>query len=159
MPLIELETWINAPPEICFDLSRSIDLHQLSTAKTREKAIAGVISGLIGSDETVTWEATHLGIRQRLTSKITQFERPFHFRDAQVKGAFSYFTHDHYFTDRENGTLMRDRFEYAAPFGLFGKAFGSLYLTGYLKGFLTDRNAIIKHCAESGEWRSFLSSI
>jgi ligand-binding SRPBCC domain-containing protein len=157
MPLIELETQINAPIEICFDLSRSIDLHQFSTAKTKEKAIAGVTSGLIGPDETVTWEATHLGIRQRLTSKITQFERPFHFRDEQMKGAFSYFAHDHHFSKRENGTLMKDRFEYAAPFGFVGKVFSSLYLTNYLKIFLTERNAAIKKYAESDAWQDLIN--
>ena len=81
MPKIELITSIRSTPEICFDLSRSIDLHQISTAKTNEKAIAGIITGLINLGETVTWEATHFGITQKLTSKITAFKRPFHFRD------------------------------------------------------------------------------
>lgn len=62
MPKIELTTEINAPIEICFDLSRSIDLHQLSTAKTNEKAIKGVTAGLIGPDESVTWEAVHFAL-------------------------------------------------------------------------------------------------
>lgn len=47
MPTIQLETIIDADIKICFDLSRSIDLHQISTAKTNEKAIAGVTAGLI----------------------------------------------------------------------------------------------------------------
>jgi len=38
MPQIELETIINSEIEICFDLSRSIDLHKISTAATKEKA-------------------------------------------------------------------------------------------------------------------------
>ena len=45
MPTIQLETIINADIKICFDLSRSIDLHQISTAKTNEKAIAGIRFG------------------------------------------------------------------------------------------------------------------
>ncbi|MFX8875810.1 hypothetical protein ABTM97_19785, partial [Acinetobacter baumannii] len=77
--------------EKCFDLARSIDLHQISTAETNEKAIAGKTNGLINLNETVTWEATHFGIRQKLTSKITKFDRPYHFRDEQVKGAFKCF--------------------------------------------------------------------
>lgn len=69
MPVIELETFIHADIGTCFDLSRSIDLHTLSTAKTKEKAIAGKISGLIGMNETVTWQATHFFVRQTFTSK------------------------------------------------------------------------------------------
>ena len=54
MPTIYLTIEINAPIERCFDLSRSIDLHTLSTSHTNEKAIAGVTSGLIGLNEEVT---------------------------------------------------------------------------------------------------------
>ena len=72
---------VEAVPERVFDLSRSIDLHVQSTGNTGEKAIAGCTSGLIELGESVTWEATHFGIRQRLTSKITAFERPRFFVD------------------------------------------------------------------------------
>lgn len=76
MPEIELRTEINAKKEIVFDLSRSIDLHKISTHQTKEQAIAGKTSGLIGLDESVTWRAKHFGIYQTLTSKITEFDPP-----------------------------------------------------------------------------------
>ena len=38
MPQIELQTIINSKIEICFDLSRSIDLYKIWTAATKEKA-------------------------------------------------------------------------------------------------------------------------
>jgi len=41
MPAIYLETQIKSTVEVCFDLSRNIDFHQISTAETNEKAIAG----------------------------------------------------------------------------------------------------------------------
>lgn len=83
MPLIILETIINADIETCFDLSRSIDLHKISTAKTKETVVDGITKGLISYNEFVTWEAVHFGIKQRLTSKITAYKRPFHFCDEQ----------------------------------------------------------------------------
>ncbi|MFC6102807.1 SRPBCC family protein [Olivibacter domesticus] len=49
MPVIELTTLIDADINICFDLARSIDLHTISTKKTKEQAIAGVTTGLIGN--------------------------------------------------------------------------------------------------------------
>lgn len=91
MPVIRLETIIHAPLQVCFDVSRSIDLHMESTAETGERAIAGVTSGLIGLGEFVTWEAVHFGIRQRLTAKITEFEEPRLFVDEMVSGAFKRF--------------------------------------------------------------------
>lgn len=156
MPVIELETHIHASIELCFDLSLSIDLHQVSTSRTREKAISGITSGLIGLNETVTWEAVHFGIRQQLTSKITQLERPFHFRDEQLKGAFHYILHDHFFTPQQNGTIMKDRFEFEAPFGLLGKAVSRLVLTNYLSRFLRERNEVIKKYAEEDAGQDLL---
>src|SRR6185312_6108426 len=76
MVSLEEITIIRAPIQRCFDLSRSIDLHLLSTEKTGERAIAGVTSGLIGLGEQVTWRAKHLGIRQELTAEITALDGP-----------------------------------------------------------------------------------
>ena len=76
MPLITIETLINAPMERVFDLARSIDAHMASTDGTEERAVAGRTTGLIGRGESVTWEARHFGIRQRLTAHITAFDRP-----------------------------------------------------------------------------------
>jgi hypothetical protein len=61
MPTIRLRTEVKAGKALVFDLSRSIDLHKLSTAHTHETAIAGKTSGLIGLNEWVTWRAKHFG--------------------------------------------------------------------------------------------------
>src|SRR5882672_3399450 len=67
---IELTTPISAPIERCFDLSRSIDLHVASTHGTGERAIAGVTTGLIGLDETVTWKGRPLGLFGKLVEAL-----------------------------------------------------------------------------------------
>ena len=148
LPVITLETWIKAPIERCFDLSRNIDLHMHSTAHTREVAIAGVTSGLIGPDEQVTWEATHFGVRQRLTSRITAYNRPSHFRDSLVDGAFRRFDHDHFFEEVSGATLMRDVFDYDSPLGPVGKLADCIFLKRYMARLLIRRNKLIKEAAE-----------
>jgi ligand-binding SRPBCC domain-containing protein len=157
MPKIELETEIQSTLEICFDLSRSIDLHKISTAQTNEQAVAGTTSGLIGLGETVTWEATHFSIRQRLTSKITAYNRPFHFRDEQVKGAFRSFVHDHYFELNNGVVLMKDVFDFQLPLGVLGKIFNKLILTDYMTKLLKKRNEIVKNFAETNQWKQLLT--
>jgi ligand-binding SRPBCC domain-containing protein len=157
MPVINLETKINAPLERVFDLSRSIDLHTKSTSKSSEQAIAGRTSGLIDLGETVTWQAKHLGVRQTLTSKIVAFDRPTHFRDSMQKGIFKRIDHDHFFEEIENGqTLMRDRFDYDAPLWILGKIADRLFLEKYMTRFLQERNRMIKEIAESEKWREYL---
>ncbi len=156
MPIIILQTHIISTIETCFDLSRSIDLHEISTAKTNEKAIAGTISGLINLNEFVTWQATHFGVKQKLTSKITAFNRPFYFRDEQQKGAFKFFIHDHYFETQGNNVIMKDVFEFQSPFGFLGKLVDDLVLESYLTKLLTTRNNTIKDYAETEKWELVL---
>ena len=72
MTIIKIETIVKAPIERVFDLARCINLHEATMLKHKEKAVAGVTKGLIKLGESVTWEATHFGIRQKLTLKITE---------------------------------------------------------------------------------------
>lgn len=157
MPVINLETNINAPIERVFDLARSLDLHQRSMGHTQERAVGGVTTGLIDLGQTVTWEAVHFGIKQRLTSKITVCERPTHLQDIMVDGAFKGFTHDHYLFETETGTLMKDTFDFSSPFGLLGVMADLLFLEKYMTGLLKKRNEVIRQAAESEDWRQFLT--
>jgi len=156
MVTIELRTFIAAPPERVFDLSRSIDLHRRSLAHTGEEAVDGRTSGLIGPGETVTWRARHLGVRQRLTVRIAGYDRPRWFRDELVRGAFASMVHDHHFDAADGGTEMRDVFRFSAPLGPLGRLVERLVLRAYLTRLLVHRNAAIKAAAEGDEWRKLL---
>jgi ligand-binding SRPBCC domain-containing protein len=156
MPVIELTTLIRAPRERIFDLARSIDAHQDSTGGTEERAVAGVKHGLIGMDDEVTWEARHFGVRQRLTVRVTVFDRPKHFQDIMISGAFKSMVHDHEFAEHPAGTLMRDRFAFNSPLGILGRIVDVLFLAAYMRRFIARRNEVLKRLAESSEWRRYL---
>jgi ligand-binding SRPBCC domain-containing protein len=148
MPLIEIKTYIKADLLTCFDLSRNIDFHTLSLKHSNEKAIAGKTSGLIGLHEWVTWEAKHFGIKQKLTSKITEFESPYYFADEMVSGAFKSFKHEHIFKFEDGQTLMIDKFEFESPLGILGKFANYLFLKRYMRHLLLTRNTFLKEKAE-----------
>ncbi|MDQ7948245.1 MAG: SRPBCC family protein [Pedobacter sp.] len=150
MTAIKLKINIEAPIQVVFDCARSIDVHQLSTAKTNEKAIAGKTSGLCELGDQVTWSAKHFGIYQTLSSRITKMKIPFYFQDCMIKGAFTFIKHDHYFQDREGLVVMEDTFQYGVPYGFVGKLFDQLVLKRYLTNLLTKRNLVIKAIAETG---------
>jgi len=156
MPKIEIITIINAPIALCFDLARSIDLHTISTSKTNEKAIGGRTEGLIELHEYVTWQATHFGIRQILTSKITAFERPYYFVDEQISGAFKSLYHEHVFEQDGEKVIMKDIFTFQSPMWIFGRLFNKLILTAYLRKFLMTRNSMIKEFAETDKWKRLI---
>jgi ligand-binding SRPBCC domain-containing protein len=147
MSRIALETRIAAPPERCFELSLSVELHLESTARTGERAVAGVTSGTLALGDRVTWEARHLGARRRLTVEITRYERPRSFRDEQVDGPFRRFVHDHRFEPVSDGTRMSDELELASLLGPLDR----IVLVPHLRRLLRERNALIKHRAEAGE--------
>jgi ligand-binding SRPBCC domain-containing protein len=154
---IHLTSFIAAPIERVFDLSRSINLHQLSTASTNEKAIDGVITGLINKGETVTWQAKHLFKTRQFTSKITEMKSPFFFTDEMIKGDFKSFHHEHHFKAAANGTIMIDLLNFETPYGNIGKIVNSLFLKSYLEKFLIKRNEVIKEYAETQKWKAILN--
>jgi ligand-binding SRPBCC domain-containing protein len=157
MPTIHLTTFVAAPAERVFDLSRSIDLHRKSMAHTGEEAVAGTTTGLIGPDETVTWKAKHLYRTRILKSKITAMDRPLTFTDEMVDGDFKSLRHEHYFKTITNGTLIIDLFHFETPYGGLGKLVNQLFLTSYLQKLLEQRNQIIKEYAESEKWKLLLN--
>ncbi|MHA6261381.1 SRPBCC family protein [Sporosarcina sp. CAU 1771] len=148
MPIIKHDIFINAPINVCFELARNVDVHTQTTAKTKENAIDGVTQGFLEKGDTVTWEATHFGIKQKLTAKVTHMEKPTVFVDIMVKGAFQSFTHTHQFVEEKCGTLMIDTFEYRSPFGPIGIIADKLFLKKYMTDFIISRARELKRIAE-----------
>jgi ligand-binding SRPBCC domain-containing protein len=150
VPRIVFETLVHAPAEVCFDVGLDVDLHAAAFAPTGERAVAGVTHGKLSLGECVTWEAVHFGIRQRLTTQITQYERPHSFQDEMVRGAFHAFWHRHVFTPVDAGTVVLDDFVYEAPLGPLGHLADALFLERYVERLLraSSRNAASR-CAIS----------
>jgi ligand-binding SRPBCC domain-containing protein len=148
MSRVELELFIAAPIEKVFDLARDVDAHVASTPGTDERVVGGKTSGLLELGDEVTWEARHFGVRQRLTSRIAAFERPTHFRDSMVKGAFKRFDHDHFFRAENGGTHCRDVFDFDAPLGPLGRIAEAVVLERYMRRFLEKRMQLLKEMAE-----------
>lgn len=157
MPTIHLTTFIAAPAELVFDLTRHIGLHKESMASYREDAVAGTRFGLLEKNETVTWKARHFFRERILRVKITEMKKPEMFIDEQTAGDFKMMKHEHYFKNCENGTIVIDLFHYESPYGVLGRWFNNLWLTKYLRRLIEHRNQLIKEYAESGKWKPLLN--
>lgn len=149
MTTIHLTTKIKAPKQIVFDVSRNIDIHQKSAFKSNEKAIAGITSGLINFNETVTWRGKHFGFYLTHKSRITAMNLYDYFVDEMEEGKFKTFKHKHFFEEKNGVTIMTDQLQYETPFGIFGKLFDVLFLKKHLTQFLLERNKILKVIAEN----------
>ncbi len=149
MTTINLTTKIKASKQVVFDASRNIDIHQKSASKSNEKAIAGVTSGLINLNETVTWRGKHFGFYLTHKSRITKMDLYDYFVDEMERGKFKSFKHEHFF-EKENGfTIMKDKLQYETPFGILGELFDILFLEKHLTKFLLERNKTLKEVCET----------
>lgn len=74
---------------------------------------------------------------------------PNYFVDEQLKGQFKSFKHQHFFTQKENKTIMTDILDYETPFGFIGKLFDKLLLVNHLTNFIIYRNTILKELSEN----------
>ncbi|MBW1657601.1 SRPBCC family protein [Flavobacterium quisquiliarum] len=149
MTTINLTTKISALKQIVFDASRNIDIHQQSASPTKEKAIAGVTSGLINLSETVTWRGKHFGFYLTHKSRITAMNFYDYFVDEMEKGKFKSFKHEHFFEEENGFTIMKDKLQYETPFGIFGKLFDVLFLKRHLTNFLLERNKVLKEVSKN----------
>jgi ligand-binding SRPBCC domain-containing protein len=149
MSIIKLTTRIKAPLQTCFNLSRSVDVHLQSMQAQQERVVAGVTSGLMQLNETVTWRARHFGICFMMEVQITELQFPAFFADQMVSGPFKMMRHYHYFKPDGAGTVMTDEFVFRSPLGWLGKAVNRLVLKSYLKKLLQQRNLTIKQLAET----------
>jgi ligand-binding SRPBCC domain-containing protein len=157
MPFIHLTTFIAAPQERVFDLSRSVDVHKASMKRHHEKVVDGTITGLMNLGDMVTWTAKHLFKQRRLKIKVTKLQAPEYFTDEQEEGDFRMMKHEHFFKSIQNGTIMIDQFHFETPYGWLGSVVNRFYLEGHMTELLKERNATIKQIAEGNLWTQYLN--
>lgn len=127
--------------------------------RTGELAVAGRVTGLLSLGDEVTWEGRHLGIRQRLSSRVCAFEPPHFFADEMVRGAFASFRHEHRFQALGDGlTRVSDLFTFGSPWGPLGRLADAMFLTRYMRGVLTEHAETLRAVLEDGTWERFLGS-
>ena len=148
MTTIVVETRILAPIEVCFDLARDVDAHVQTSSATGERAVGGRTSGLLELGDVVTFEAVHFGIRQRLTSKIVEFDRPRRFVDEMVEGAFASLRHTHEFNVEGTSVLMRDTLTWRSPLGPLGVLADRLFVKRHLYNYMVTKQSDLKVHAE-----------
>lgn len=150
MPSIVVETRIRAPLARVFDHARDVGAHVESSAFTGERVVEpGRTSGLLELGDLLTFEGRHLGVRQRLTVRITAMEPPRRFVDEGVRGALRELRHVHeFFEEGDGATLMRDVVTWRSPFGILGRAADALFVARHMRWFVTEKQARLKSMAE-----------
>lgn len=84
-----------------------------------------------------------LGIPMKWVTKIEDVMAPHAFVDTQEKGPYKLWKHTHSFIEKENGVLIKDKIEYALPFGFLGVFAHSLFVKKQLEGIFEFRKKVI----------------
>lgn len=149
MTSLVVVTRIEAPIELCFDLARSIEAHNQSSAFTGERAVPpGRTTGLLEIGDVVTFEGVHFGMRQRFTARITELNRPYLFVDELVKSSFRSMRHIHDFRSVGGVTIMTDALEWRSPFGPLGVLADAVAVKRHMRAFLVRKQGVLKEMAE-----------
>ena len=142
MARIVVETFIEAKPDVCYDLALNVEAHAESAAFSHERVVPpGKLSGTLALGDLVAFEGRHFGVRQRFVAKITQTDRPRQFTDEMVEGIFRWLRHVHEFHPTRGGTVMRDVLEWEAPLGWFADP---LFLRRHMTAFVTKKQRNLK---------------
>ena len=146
MARIVVETFIEAPPELCYDFALNVEAHAESAAFSHERVVApGKLSGTLVLGDLVAFEGRHFGVRQRFVAKITATNRPRQFTDEMVQGIFRWLRHIHEFHPTGGGTLMRDVLEWEAPLGWITDP---LFFRRHMTWFVTTKQQNLKRIIE-----------
>jgi ligand-binding SRPBCC domain-containing protein len=91
-----------------------------------------------------------LRVPLRWESLIAEFEKGHTFTDVQTRGPYAYWRHEHTFEDvgaedvAGGATLVRDRVQYALPFGLLGALTHELLVRRQLRAIFDYRANVIE---------------
>jgi ligand-binding SRPBCC domain-containing protein len=157
MGAIHLTTFVEAPIERVFDLTRNLAVFKYVFNSRKEKLTSRAGANLLTKGETVSIVAKHLGKERLSTLKLTTLERPTFILEEQVKGDLILYRHEHHFKSIDNGTIVIDLIEFDGPRDIVGRYLGKLYLKNYLEELMRKRNEVIRTYAETERWRAVLS--
>ena len=131
--LLEREQFVPTPVDATFRFfADARNLERITPPWLAFRVVTpGDIEMAVGA--TIDYRIRLLGISVGWRSLISRWEPGVAFVDQQVKGPYRWWHHLHTFEAREGGTLIRDRVEYAVPYGPLAPVAHALVVRGRLR--------------------------
>jgi ligand-binding SRPBCC domain-containing protein len=143
MYVLEREVLVPAPRDRVFPFfSEAANLERLTPPALRFRILTkGPIEMRAGA--VIEYRLSLSGLPFRWRTVIETWEPPVRFVDVQAKGPYALWRHTHSFEDAAGGTRMRDRVEYALPFGPLGAAAHRLFVARQLASIFEFRERVV----------------
>jgi ligand-binding SRPBCC domain-containing protein len=114
--VFESELWLPRPREEVFAFfSNAANLDAITPAWLHFRTLTPQPITL-RKGATIDYRLRIRGVPIRWRTLISEWEPPHRFVDEQLRGPYRQWIHEHTFTERDGGTLVRDRVRYAVPF-------------------------------------------
>jgi ligand-binding SRPBCC domain-containing protein len=83
------------------------------------------------------------------TTKITDWQPPYHFIDLQLRGPYRLWRHEHRFAAEGNGTRITDEVHYLLPLGIVGRIAHMVKVRSDVEAIFAYRRAAVRQIFES----------
>lgn len=131
--------------EIWNFFSNPYNLALLTPAHFRFVIVSDLGDGRVYSGQRIRYKVTVLpGIRVTWVSEIINVHAPNHFTDVQLVGPFTFWNHNHHFTETDGGVEIRDEVEFGVPLGWIGRLAKWAFVERQLNAIFDFRHAELK---------------
>lgn len=124
---LEREQWLTRPIEEVFSFfSRPENLQTITPPWLDFRVVESPPALAVGS--LIRYRLRVHGMPIQWTSEIIVWDPPYRFVDRQLSGPYALWHHEHSFSVRQGGTVIRDFVTYALPLGDLGQLAHTLFV-------------------------------
>lgn len=140
----EVEQWLPLPREEVFGFFADAGNLDAITPPWLHFQIETPLPLAMGEGTLIDYRLKLHGLPIRWRTAITLWQPPFAFVDEQLRGPYRKWVHRHEFEERDGGTLMRDRVDYAVPGWILEPVVHRLFVGPDLKAIFAYRQQRIR---------------
>ena len=145
---LEVTTTLPCGIERAYDLLTSVSTHERAMERYGETVVHAPPDDTLVEGDRITRRTSHFGMSLTRTTAIVAATPPLSFREEQVDGPFASFSHVHEFERIDDDhTLVDDQIDYELPWGPLGTLLDRVYVEGYLRRVVRERNRKLERLA------------
>ena len=141
--VLEQQTWLDAPVDEVFDFFSQAENLGAMSPPTVGFDIQTPMPVQMGEGLVIDYRISIGPVPMRWRTRIARWSPGTMFADAQERGPYGSWWHEHHFEARDGGTMMTDRVYYSPPLGWIGRFANRLFVQPMLRKIFSYRSSRI----------------